>query len=180
MRDGERPAAARVAIALARRRVALGFVTGAVALVVASPTWATWRAGLVVAVLGEALRIWAAGHLEKSREVTSSGPYQWIRHPLYAGSAFIAAGVGMASNSVVVAVVVTVYMAATLAAAVKTEEAFLRATFGDSYGRYERSEAQPMARRFSLARAVRNREHRAVAGLAAGFGLLALKVVLSL
>jgi hypothetical protein len=32
-----------------------------------------------------------------------------------------------------------------------------------------------MTRRFSLARAIRNREHRAVAGLALGFALLGLK-----
>ena len=32
-----------------------------------------------VAALGEALRIWAAGHLNKSREVTSSGPYRGSR-----------------------------------------------------------------------------------------------------
>jgi hypothetical protein len=39
--------------------------------------WGTWRAGLFVALAGEAsLRIWAAGHLEKSREVTRSGPYR--------------------------------------------------------------------------------------------------------
>ena len=34
-----------------------------------------------------------------------------------------------------------------------------------------------MRRRFSLARAIRNREYRAAAGLAAGFALLALKVI---
>ena len=38
---------------------------------------------------GEALRIWAAGHLEKGREVTASGPYRWTRHPLYLGSTII-------------------------------------------------------------------------------------------
>ena len=28
---------------------------------------------------GEALRLWAAGHLEKGKEVTRSGPYRWVR-----------------------------------------------------------------------------------------------------
>ena len=63
----------------------------------ARPTWLTWSAGLAVASVGEALRIWAAGHLEKGREVTRSGPYRWTRHPLYAGSAIIALGVVIAS-----------------------------------------------------------------------------------
>ena len=54
-------------------------------------------------VVGEALRIWAAGHLEKGREVTRSGPYRWTRHPLYIGSAIIALGVVIAARSAIVA-----------------------------------------------------------------------------
>ena len=161
---------------LARRRVPLGFAAAAVVLVLAQPTWPAWIAGAAVAALGESIRIWAAGHLEKGREVTRSGPYRWMRHPLYVGSAVLAIGVVIASRSVVVAVVVAVYMAATLTAAIRTEEAFLRRTFGDAYDRYSRSEGDPMPRAFSLERALRNREYRAVAGIAAGFGLLAMKI----
>ena len=43
---------------------------------------------------GEALRMWAAGHLNKSREVTSSGPYRFVAHPLYVGSSMMGAGPG--------------------------------------------------------------------------------------
>jgi protein-S-isoprenylcysteine O-methyltransferase Ste14 len=163
---------------LARKRVPLGFAVAVVAIVLAQPTWRTWTAGLLVASCGELLRIWAAGHLEKGREVTRSGPYRWTRHPLYVGSAILAAGVVVASRSVIVAAVAGVYMAATLTAAVRTEEAFLRRTFGDTYERYSRSEAAPMRRTFSLDRAFRNREYRAVAGVAVGFALLALKILL--
>jgi protein-S-isoprenylcysteine O-methyltransferase Ste14 len=163
---------------LARRRVPLGFAAACVAAALARPTWTTWSAGLVVAIAGEAIRIWAAGHLEKGREVTRSGPYRWTRHPLYVGSAVLAVGIVIASRSVVVAIVASVYMIATLTAAIRTEEAFLRRTFGDTYDRYSRSEADPMPRSFSMARARRNREYRAVVGLVAGFGLLALKILL--
>ncbi|HET7031631.1 MAG TPA: methyltransferase, partial [Casimicrobiaceae bacterium] len=83
---------------LARRRVALGFVVGVATLVLARPTWRTWCVGLSIAAAGEALRIWAAGHLEKSREVTRSGPYRWTRHPLYVGSAIMAVGIVIASR----------------------------------------------------------------------------------
>jgi protein-S-isoprenylcysteine O-methyltransferase Ste14 len=163
---------------LARKRVALGFLTAAVVVLFSWPTWRTWTVGLVVAMIGEAIRIWAAGHLEKSREVTRSGPYRFVRHPLYAGSSLIALGVAMASNSLPVALAAALYMGATITAAIRMEEAFLRQAFGDTYARYERSDAEPMHRRFSIARAVRNREHRAVLGLVGGFGLLALKVLL--
>lgn len=161
---------------LARRRVALGWIVVVATLVLARPTWSTWRLGLAIAVLGEAVRVWAAGHLEKSREVTRSGPYRWTRHPLYVGSAIMAIGIVIAARSVVVAVLAAIYMTSTLTAAIRTEEAFLSRAFGDTYDRYRASRAEPMRRRFSLARVMRNREYRAAAGLAAGFALLALKV----
>jgi protein-S-isoprenylcysteine O-methyltransferase Ste14 len=168
----------RVVDVLARRRVPLGFFATLVTLILAQPTWETWRAGLLVALVGEAIRVWAAGHLEKSREVTRSGPYRWTAHPLYVGSSVLALGVVIAARSVPVAVLAAVYMGSTITAAIRTEEAFLRRTFGDTYDQYQRSEALPMERRFSLERALRNREYRAVVGLAIGFALLALKVVL--
>ena len=74
------------------------------------------------------------------------------------------------------AVLATLYMGSTLTAAIRTEEAFLRRTFGDAFDRYQRSEGQPMQRRFSFERVMRNREYRAMLGLAVGFALLALKV----
>jgi protein-S-isoprenylcysteine O-methyltransferase Ste14 len=163
---------------LARRRVPLGFVAAVVTVILAKPTPKSWLAGLLVALAGEAFRIWAAGHLEKSREVTRSGPYRLTRHPLYVGSSIIALGAVIAANSLVVAVMAAVYMFATIAAAVRTEEAFLRQAFGDTYDRYRAARAEPMPRRFSLSRAMRNREYRAVAGLAGGFALLALKIAL--
>ena len=162
---------------LARRRIALGFLAAIAALVLARPTPLTWWIGLVIAAAGEAIRIWAAGHLEKGSEITSSGPYRWSRHPLYVGSSIIAAGIVTASRSVPVAIVAAFYMGATITAAIRTEETFLTERFGDGYDRYRESRAEPMPRRFSAARAIRNREYRAVAGLVAGFALLALRMI---
>lgn len=163
---------------LVRRRVTLGFVAAAAVLVFARPTWGSWTAGLIVALAGECLRVWAAGHLEKSREVTQSGPYQWLRHPLYVGSTIVAAGVAIAAASAIVAVVAAVYIGTTIPAAVRAENEFLRRTFTAEYERWQ--DAPAPARRFSWERARRNREYRAVSGLAVGFGFLALKIVLSI
>jgi protein-S-isoprenylcysteine O-methyltransferase Ste14 len=165
---------------LARWRVPLGFATAIVALLLAAPTPQSLTGGFVVACLGEAVRLWAAGHLEKSREVTRSGPYRFVRHPLYVGSSIMAAGIVIAAHSVVVAIVAAVYMVGTLVAAVRTEEAFLEGAFGDAYGQYRSSRFEPMTRRFSVERAMRNREYRAVLGLLAGFVLLALRMRVSL
>ncbi len=166
----------RLAELLARKRVPLGFATAVVTAIVAAPTWNSWRLGLFVAVIGEAIRIWAAGHLEKGREVTRSGPYRWTAHPLYIGSSVLSLGVVIAAHSVASLVVALIYMVSTLTAAVRTEEAFLRGRFGNAYDEYRRSAGESMERRFSLARAWRNKEYRAVIGILIGFGFLALRV----
>jgi protein-S-isoprenylcysteine O-methyltransferase Ste14 len=168
--------ATRVIGLLARKRVPLGFVTAVVTAIVAAPTWGSWRAGFIVAAIGEAIRIWAAGHLEKGREVTRSGPYRWSAHPLYLGSSVMALGIVIAAHSIVVGVLAAVYMGSTLTAAVQTEEAFLRRRFGQAYDEYRRSESEDTRRRFSVARAWRNKEYRAVVGLLIGFAFLALRV----
>lgn len=160
---------------LARWRVPLGFLMAIVTLAAARPTRASLLLGLWIALVGEGVRVWAAGHLEKSREVTRSGPYRFTGHPLYVGSSVIALGVVIAANSLLLAVVVGVYMTSTLVAAVRTEEAFLHETFGETYHRYRNATDEPMVRRFSLARVMRNREYRAIVGLAGGFALLALR-----
>jgi len=162
---------------LARRRAALGFLFGAAALWLAKPTTRTLEWGGAVALVGEALRIWAAGHLNKSREVTMSGPYRWMAHPLYVGSSIVGIGFAIASNSVAVVVLVAAYLGATLTAAVQTEERSLRDRFGDEYDRYRRGRAGLIVpgRHFSIRRARANREHRAMLGVAAVALLLFLK-----
>jgi len=162
---------------LARWRVALGFVFAAVVLWEARPTVKSLLIGATVALVGEMLRTWAAGHLEKSKEVTSSGPYRYTRHPLYLGSSLIGIGLALASNNVGVFVLVVLYLAATLTAAMRSEEAHLREKFGGAYDAYAERRAEPMIRQFSWSRALGNREHHTMLGLLAGFVLLALKLV---
>jgi len=161
---------------LARWRVRLGFLTGIIALWLARPTVSSLAIGGLVAVIGEALRFWAAGHLEKGREVTTSGPYGLVRHPLYLGSAIIAIGTAITGATLGGAVVVLSYLAITVFAAIRTEEAWLRARFGDEYDAYVKSRAPSCVRAFSFARAMANREYRAVAGLVVVAVLLALKL----
>src|SRR5688572_30291753 len=160
---------------LAKKRVPLGFVTTIAALILAQPTWTTWRVGLLVALAGEAVRVWAAGHLEKGREVTRSGPYGLTRHPLYLGSSLIGIGLAIASASLVVAVLVVAYLVITLTAAIRTEEAHLTDKFGAAYPAYREGRGAVERRYFSFARAMRNREYRAILGLLFVMGVLAWK-----
>lgn len=161
---------------LARWRVPLGFLSAVLVFWLARPTWTSLASGLAVAMAGEAIRVWAAGHLEKGREVTMSGPYRLTRHPLYVGSTVMGAGVAVASRSLPVALLIAAYFLVTITIAVRSEESTLRERFGDTYDRYAAGEAQDATRRFSLERALRNREYRATLGLLAGFALLAMKI----
>ena len=58
-----------VLIRVARLRVPIGFIVGILAIAMARPTYVTLVIGAPIVVVGEALRIWAAGHLEKKRDV---------------------------------------------------------------------------------------------------------------
>jgi protein-S-isoprenylcysteine O-methyltransferase Ste14 len=168
------PSGSPLAARLARLRVPLGFVSAVLVLLLAAPTRLTLTVGAILAIGGEALRIWAAGHLNKSREVTSSGPYRYFAHPLYVGSSVMAVGVAIAAGSVAAAVAIALYMALTITAAIRHEEAFLREKFGGLYDRY-REDGASTARRFSVRQAVANREYRAALGLVAAGLLLLLK-----
>ena len=160
---------------IARFRVTIGFICGALAIWLAQPTPATLLTGGAVALAGEAIRIWAAGHLEKGREVTTSGPYAFTRHPLYLGSTVIGLGLGYSSANWIVASLVAVYLLITLTAAIRTEEAHLTDKFGSAYPAYRAGAASGVRRRFSPERAVRNREYRALIGLLLVLAIFAWK-----
>ena len=166
---------------IARGRVALGFVSGVLVLILAQPTARSLAIGMSIAALGEVVRIWAAGHLHKSREVTTSGPYRYVPHPLYVGSTVMGVGLAIACASIPVAVLIALYLVTTLTAAIKSEEAFLRRTFGEQYDLYrsgiaaKRRDPGASRRRFSLAQAIANREYRAVAGFVVALLLLVWK-----
>jgi protein-S-isoprenylcysteine O-methyltransferase Ste14 len=162
---------------VARYRVRAGFPLGVLALWLAQPTPRSLAAGALVALVGEALRIWAAGHLEKGREVTASGPYRFSRHPLYLGSTVIGIGFAIAAASVGAGIVVLVYLAVTLTAAMHGEEAHLTEKFGAAYPEYREGRAPIGRRRFSATRAIANREHKAVGGLVLVLALLWWKVL---
>lgn len=167
-----------VSRSIARLRVPLGYALGVAAVWFASPTPRSLAIGAAIGALGEALRIWAAGHLEKGREVTHTGPYAITRHPLYAGSTIMGVGFVIAANSVVVAALVIVYLGVTISAAIRSEEAHLTDKFGGDYPAYRSGTASRAPRGFSFARAMKNREYRALLGFVVVLVLLAARMYL--
>ena len=78
---------------IARRiRVPLGFGFAAFYLWRARPSWASLAVGAVIALLGIFIRAVASGHVEKNRVLAITGPYAYVRNPLYLGSIIIGIG----------------------------------------------------------------------------------------
>lgn len=161
---------------VAHRRVPLAFLAAAIAYWLARPTAASIGWGAVAGLPGEALRIWAAGHIDKAREVTRSGPYRFVSHPLYLGSTVLAIGFAVAAHDLRAALVVVVYLAATIPATIWREEAGLRARFGGVYDAGPRSDGPSDVRRFTIARVIANQEYRTIAGYVLALALMAVRM----
>ncbi len=58
----------------------------------AKPEPAWFLVGLIITCLGESLRLWAAGHLRKNKQLTTTGPYSYVKNPLYIGTLLITIG----------------------------------------------------------------------------------------
>ena len=174
MLDLESNPSLRILFRIARRRVSVGFVVAAAAFAFARPSWQSLSIGLPVALIGEAIRVWAAGHLIKGKEVTTSGPYALVRHPLYAGSAVIGVGFVITAASAIVAVLVLGYLTIMIGVAIRLEEATLRAAFGETYANYVAGKAELTVRRFSLQRVRENQEHQALLGIVASVVIFVL------
>src|SRR5260370_9722213 len=84
--------------AVAGLRVTSGFVLVAAFAWFAQPDARSLARGLPVSALGLLLRAWATGHLEKNIRLAESGPYAYVRNPLYLGTLLVAAGLATPSR----------------------------------------------------------------------------------
>ena len=64
----------------------------------AAPLPALAVAGLVVAMLGAIVRLYASGFIVKNQELATDGAYRFVRHPLYTGNILLVAGFALAGS----------------------------------------------------------------------------------
>lgn len=57
-----------------------------------------YYAGVVLTIPGMLIRLWASGHVKKDKALATSGPYGYVRHPLYVGNHLITFGFCLASG----------------------------------------------------------------------------------
>ena len=89
-------------------------------------------AALACVALGVFIRTWAALHVggRKQRELVTSGPYAYVRNPLYVGTLIAAFGIGLAFGSLAIAVLLSGLAFLVFDWIVKLEERRLRDEFG--------------------------------------------------
>jgi protein-S-isoprenylcysteine O-methyltransferase Ste14 len=67
--------------------LALAFI-----LYLARPTVLSLIIGGIIVFLGQAVRVWAGGHLMRNLELSTSGPYAYMRDPFYLGRMLLIIG----------------------------------------------------------------------------------------
>ncbi len=136
---------------LRRARIPTGFVLGLVFILTAHPSLKSLAWGSALALVGIAVRIWAIGHLVKDAELTTAGPYAFIRHPLYLGNLFIGIGLALASDRWFLTMIFLLYFVVIYPPTMKAEEAHLQELFRDQFGTYRNQVPQfvPGWRRYS-------------------------------
>lgn len=104
--------------------------------------------GVAIAVVGFAFAIWARSHIGRNwssavtakvqHELIRSGPYRWVRHPIYSGLLLAILGTVLVQNHMrgLVALVL-VYAGWKIKS--RLEEQMMVSTFGDQYVAYAKS-----------------------------------------
>lgn len=168
-------------LAAARLIATFGFI--ALIVVLAKPRPVEVAVGFVIAAAGEAVRVWAAGHLLKTKELITSGPYRYSRNPLYLGRFLILTGLCVMcrlpfhANWILLLVGYAIFFGYYMPRKERVEPDRLRAVHGEAYERYYRAVPalfptwKPFANASNLGwssdRMIRNREGWMVAGILA-------------
>lgn len=167
-----------------RLRVPFGFLLLVGFGWLSRPTVTSMLIGLPVAVFGLVLRAWAAGHLAKDQQLATSGPYAYVRNPLYVGTLTVAGGLVIASRNIWLALLFAAAFLLVYLPAVELEEQHLREIFPD-YGEYAVqvwrffpvSRYRGGSRKFSPLLYRKNEEYKAAMGFLVAVAWLVTKCV---
>lgn len=172
-----------------RWRVPLGFLCGALFIVLARPKPLTLIIGGVVALFGLALRAWAAGHIRKNDQLATTGPYAYTRNPLYLGSFLLGVGFTIAAGQLLLGLLFVALFLGIYLPVMRVESQTLAGLFGEDFNRYARAvplffprlspyrDEKSSGTKFDPGLYLRYREYRAALGLVFAWGLLWLRAL---
>jgi len=93
--------------------------------------------GTVLVLIGELIRFWALGFVEKKgKKLALSGPYAFVRNPLYVGNFFLGLGVAVIVWNWIVLVLFLAGFFGIYTGTIRGEEKHLREMFGKPYEDY--------------------------------------------
>lgn len=95
--------------------------------------------GFGVIIAGLLVRFWAAGYIKKIRELTTSGPYAFVRNPLYVGNFLIGLGFCLFVNNIYLSGIYILLFTFFYLGTMKKEEILLTQLFGDAYIEYKKA-----------------------------------------
>jgi protein-S-isoprenylcysteine O-methyltransferase Ste14 len=172
---------------VARRiRVPLSFLAAGAYVWLARPSWTSIFAGTLLILPGLLLRAFASGHVQKDKQLTTSGPYAFTRNPLYLGSLLMAAGFAVAARSWWIVAIMLLLFVLIYVPVIAGEERYLRQAFSE-YDEYARSVPRILPRltpyrnqkgEYSSERYWKHREYQASLGCAAMLAILIAKLLL--
>lgn len=176
----------KYADAVAKLRVPGGFLLVAVFAWLSHPTVQSMKIGVPVSIAGLALRAWAAGCLAKNQRLATSGPYAYLRNPLYVGTLLVAAGLVIAARNSWLGLLFACVFGLIYLPVIQLEEQHLRSLFPDyaSYAAHVpallpriRALPQKNPQPFRASLYLKNQEYQAGAGFAAGMLFLLWKLM---
>ena len=172
---------------LQRVRVPLGFLFAAVFLIFSRPTSLTILIGALIAVLGLVIRAWASGHIKKAAVLAVTGPYAFMRNPLYLGTLVLGMGFTVAAGVWWLALIFIALYLGIYLPVMRVESEDMRRIFGADFVEYERNVPLLVPRltpwkkagtRFNFQLYLQYREYRAALGALAALCVLATKAYL--
>lgn len=117
-------------------RQAIGILLLMIFAVFAEPQQPWAGIGVAMVVIGGIIRFWAAGMVMKNQVLATSGPYAWVRHPLYVGNILILFGmVAICLNWWILAITIFFFWFF-YPPAIKYEDGKLLKIFGDSWKKW--------------------------------------------
>ena len=168
---------------VARLRVPSGFVLVIAFALLSQPSVESIETGLPIALLGLWLRAWATGHLAKNQNLATSGPYSYVRNPLYIGTLLVAAGIVVACRNWILAAIFALVFVCVYLPVIELEEQHLRKIFPEYAAYAERvHRLLPLSRwpghgaRFSWGLYVKNEEYQALLGFLLAAAWIAAKL----
>jgi protein-S-isoprenylcysteine O-methyltransferase Ste14 len=168
-------------------RTFISLLLALVILALAKPTLYSIAWGLPFIIIGELIRTWSAGCINKEYEkLTTWGPYAYTRNPLYIGNFLLGLGFVIMGNQWIAIVVFVIVFIVIYSGTILDEENTLLNVFGETFKEYKKEVPRFFPRfspyikekqNFDWKRVMKHREYNAWMGIGVVIVIFWVKLV---